>query len=73
MLVGNCLGYMWVGQVLGFAVSEENWFAIKESRVHGVPEGSAAVRLVEPSDVAIFYVKKRDARSLDEFLIDFKL
>jgi len=47
-----------------FVVSEENWFVIKESRVHGVPEGSKAKDLVRPGDVAIFYVKKRDARSL---------
>ena len=47
-----------------FAVSEENWFVIKENNVHGVPEGSKAVELVGPGDVAIFYVKKRDARSL---------
>lgn len=47
-----------------FAVSEENWFVIKENRVHGVPEGSAAVKLVGPSNVAVFYVKKRGAKSL---------
>jgi len=47
-----------------FVVSEENWFVIKEGRVHGVPEGSKAVELVGPGDVAIFYVKKGGARSL---------
>ena len=57
---GECkLARFWI-----FVVSEENWFVIKEGRVHGVPDGSKAVDLVKPGDVAIFYVKKRDARSL---------
>ena len=47
-----------------FAVSEENWFVIKEKYVYGVPEGSKAVDLVKPGDVAVFYVKKKGSKEL---------
>jgi len=47
-----------------FAVSEENWFVIKEKYVYGVPESSKAVELVKPGDVAVFYVKKKGSKKL---------
>jgi predicted RNA-binding protein len=43
-------------------LSEENWFAVKETGVYGAPEatrGRHIRELVEPGDVLVFYVSKR--------------
>ena len=48
-------------------VSEENWLVIKEVNVYGAPEaarGRHVRELVKPGDVAIFYVAKKNSRTL---------
>jgi len=49
-------------------VSEENWLVIKQLNIYGAPEPRGPrkpiYQLVEPGDVLIFYVTKKNARSL---------
>jgi len=48
-------------------VSEENWLVIKEVNVYGAPEatrGRHVRELVKPGDVVIFYVAKKNSRTL---------
>jgi predicted RNA-binding protein len=47
-----------------FVVSEQNWDMIEGLNIHGVPEGSKAPSLVGKGDYLVFYVAKRDAKSL---------
>ena len=52
-----------------FSVTEENWLTIKSNNVFGVPEGSRAKDTVNLGDVMIFYVKKKDAKSLGGMIV----
>jgi len=48
-------------------VSEENWLVIKEANLYGAPEatrGRHVRELVNPGDVVIFYVAKKNSKRL---------
>jgi len=48
-------------------VSEENWHVIKSSSVYGAPGSQRrkpTYELIKTGDIIIFYIKKKDSRSL---------
>jgi len=49
-------------------VSEENWHIVKSMNIYGAPEpggvGKPAYQLIEPGDTLIFYVGKKNSKSL---------
>ncbi|MEM3546688.1 MAG: EVE domain-containing protein [Candidatus Bathyarchaeia archaeon] len=54
-----------------FTVTEENWVTVKNVNVFGVPEarGRKATELVKPGDMLVFYVTKRDSKSLGGMIV----
>lgn len=53
-------------------VTEENWETIKSASVYGAPETritKSARNLVKPSDIVIFYIKKKGAKKLGGKLV----
>ncbi|ADM27562.1 protein of unknown function DUF55 [Ignisphaera aggregans DSM 17230] len=49
-------------------ISEENWHIVKSMNIYGAPEprgvGKPVYQLIEPGDIIIFYVSKRNSKSL---------